>query len=454
MKVLFYHSTYFLNHHLGVLLDEAEKIFREGHEVYFAVCHSVVDVCFINSSCDKSVCKLCKWSTGRALNNLSKGIKRINLDEYKTSRNNSCPNLTFQSLDEIKKIEYKGVKIGYGVLSSYITATRNNDPCFDEVFNEYVNKLLNSTVALTDALDNLIDSLCPDMVCLFNGRFYEHRPAYELSLSKGIKVRCYEVIGGYGEDYYKVHYDNVMPHNIQANIQKVEELWEDKRVSLEKKYEIGKSFFENRRNGKPACDKIYTKNQQSGVMPSNWDSRKRNFVIFNSSEDEFIAIGDEYDSLAFFPSQIIGIKRILSLFSSNSDIHFYLRIHPNLTGIQYKYHTELYKLEDEFSNITVIAADAKVSSYDLMEQAEKIIVFGSTMGMEAAYWKKPVILLGGAVYTPLDLCYKPVDEDELQNLLLSQLEAKDNLIAIKFGYFYMHRDENAKFDYIDFNVEK
>lgn len=451
MKILFYFPSALVAPHFGVLLDEAEIMFRNGHEVYFATCDNVLDVCIMNNQSCNSICKLCHWRTKNDLKLLSQDIHVLHLKDYvgNVAYNNS---FSYHSMSDMKKIEYKGVKIGFAVLSSYITLTRNIDPVFDDKLRKHLDKCLQVSIRLTDAFENLLNSLHPDKVCTFNGRFYETRPVFELSKMKGYPVCCYEVRGGFGEDFYKVKFENNLPHDIRLNMQMIEDCWNDGSKSLEEKIKKGSSFFENRRNGKPAGDKIYIKDQKKGAMPDDWDDSKRNVAIFNSSEDEFMAVSEEYDQLALFPSQIEGIRSILTMYKDDKSFHFYLRIHPNLKDIKYKYHTDLHKLSEEFNNVTVIPGDSIISSYDLMEHAEKVIVFGSTMGMESVYWKKPVILLAGALYTYMDICYKPTSMENLKELIASNLEPKENLPAIKIGYYLMHRDERAKYTFFDFNL--
>ena len=452
MKVVFFSTSAFFPLHFGLMMDEAEIMYRQGHEVYFVYCNNATSFCSQNLTGKQGNCNLCRWSTRHAIHNLSKGIKILNIKDFYENTDNLVQ-FEFKSIDDIKSIEYKNVKIGYGVLSTYISLTRNNEPIFDKTFYSYINNLLNVSRRLTDACEKIIDFLIPDKVNVFNGRLFEFRPVLDYCISKKIPVRSYDVIGGYGEEYYKLSFENCLPHNIKNYNNKVVDLWNSPEVSMEEKKRIGSSFYQNRRNGKPACDKIYIKSQQSGLLPSGWDDSKRNFVIFNSSEDEHVAVGDEYSSLDFFPSQIEGIRTMLKMTEDKKDIHFYLRIHPNLSLIKYSYHKDLYKLAEAFSNITVIPGSDKISTYELMEKSEKVIVFGSTMGLESSFWKKPVINLAGCGYSQSGICFMPKDLPELKDLLISKLTPKDNLFAVQFGYFKMHRNEEDKYKFIDFNFK-
>lgn len=449
MKVLFYHSSVFLDHHMGVLLDEAISLHNQGHEIYFAYCNNLLNTCFSNPKGEKKVCISCKSCTKHALKRLPSQCHIINLKRYKTAY--TTQSFQYTSIRDIKLLQYKNVNIGLGAVSSYITHTRNNEPIIDEECKNYFDYILNDLCNLTDSLESCITSINPDLVCIFNGRLGDDRPMYDLCINKNIEIRCYEVIGGINEEFYKMYYTNCMPHNIKANFELINNLWKETDKTEQEKIEIGKQFFYNRRKGIPTNDKVYIKDQRKGLLPKNWDTTKINIAIFNTSEDEYSSIGDEFDSLQIFPSQLEGIRQMLKMTEDKKNIHFYLRIHPNLANIPYAYHKELYKLPQTYSNITVIPATDPVSTYDLMEQASKIVVFGSTMGVESAFWGKPVILLAAAFYYSKNLCYIPDTSQDLYNYLTCELSPKNNLEAIKWGYYFMYRNSANKCKNIDFN---
>lgn len=79
-----------------------------------------------------------------------------------------------------------------------------------------------------------------------------------------------------------------------------------------------------------------------------------------------------------------------------------------------------------------------------MDHAEKIVVFGSSTGVEGTYIKKPIVLLGGSFYYYLDATYNPKSQEEAIHLILSKLEPKPQLGALKFGYYLMNMDSYSK----------
>ena len=77
-------------------------------------------------------------------------------------------------------------------------------------------------------------------------------------------------------------------------------------------------------------------------------------MIFNSSEDEFTAIGGEYDEKKVFDSQYEGVAHIANLLKDRKDVNVYLRIHPNLANVKYKYHRDLLALGEKYNNLFVM----------------------------------------------------------------------------------------------------
>lgn len=97
-----------------------------------------------------------------------------------------------------------------------------------------------------------------------------------------------------------------------------------------------------------------------------------------------------------FFNQNETIRNIVSHYIDDDSIHFYLRVHPNLKNIN-NYQTQKIK-ELNYKNLTIINAESTIDSYNLMNVSDKILIFSSTMGIEASFYNKVVILLGRAFY--------------------------------------------------------
>lgn len=457
MKYLVFLPQPFWIGSFGLTIDAVAKLATQGHEVFAVVCDNPFKTCNANLNAHSMTCMGCHFIQGTYLKKLPQSVRICRTTEIvgrEISRELKAFNPAYSSVDEIKEIRYKGIEIGRGALSTYITFSRNLNPRLDERFRRFFANILNSSCIQIEAIQNGMKIFSPDCVVVYNGRFSDSRPIYNYCIQNNIQVLCYEANGGYGETpRTRIEYIDSLPHSIAKNTELIQKCWVDSPSAENVKLQIGKDFFSRRRNGLEAGDKAHSASQHLGLLPRNWDPSLRNTVIFNSSEDEFASIGGEFESLALFKSQIEGIRYILNALQTDETFHFYLRIHPNLRHIKYKYHTDLHLLENEFENLTVIKADERISSYTLIDAAEKVVVFGSTIGVEAAYWGKPVILLGAALYYNLDTCYIPKTKLEIKPLLLETLRPKDSNQAAKYGFFVIS-EWGERPTLFDFSPEK
>jgi hypothetical protein len=434
------------------MLSLAEQACSRGDTVKVLVCDSTINICKSNPKAEKIVCAWCGRYRKNQFSSLPKNVEILRYGDFYTPEKKSVVEslkFDYDSVGAIKKLFYKNVKIGYGAFSSYVTLTRNLYPDINDEFRSYFNRYLKAECVLIEVLAGVLDKVRPDLVSLYNGRHFETRPVFEFSRSLGYSTKCYENLKiGKSKRKNFIFFENALPHNIKSIGNLIRGTWDDaKNLTEDEKTAIGESFFNNRKASLFAGDKVYTRNQRYGMMPDGFDESKRNIAIFTSSEDEFASIDNEYDDDQIFASQQRGIAEILEHFKSDSNIHFYVRIHPNLKKIKYRYHLSLLGYCDLYPNVTVIQANDEISSYSLMENVEKVIVFGSTIGVEACYWGKPVILLCAAFYNYLDICYKPKDAEEAFSLITANdLPAKGKADALRYGFYSMY-DRNQDFKY-------
>ncbi|MDA9560649.1 hypothetical protein N9R33_00330 [Schleiferiaceae bacterium] len=437
-----------------LLLDDALTYVNshESNKVVFVTCRGELRPCNNNLNSSKLRCLECighsKYFENKYAHRQINYISLAKLSESENSGTNHS--FSYSSLDDVKKLEYKSIPIGLGIVSSYVSATRNINPIMNGFNRNLLDKLIITSQYLVDSFSSILDSLDLKEVVLFNGRFSGLRDVFESALKNDIKVTTIEyLLTRDNLNASKVMFENALPHDVNYNTKQINELWLNK--GIENKEQLASEFFVRRKHGQFSGDKVFTTGQNKDLLPKNWDKSKRNFVIFNSSEDEYYSIGGDWDTVRVFESQNIGINHIIKRLAGLSDIHIYIRIHPNLKNNNFDYVKDLEKINQK--NVFIIKADSNISSYKLMECSEKCIVFGSTMGVEATYWSKPVINLANSLYNNLDVAYYPESLVELDNLLLGTLEPKPKLGCLKFGLYNIY-DSGESYNYIDYNFAK
>ena len=98
----------------------------------------------------------------------------------------------------------------------------------------------------------------------------------------------------------------------------------------------------------------------------------------------------------------------------------------------------LYNLK--YDNVTIIPPKSNISSYALMESAEKVIVFNSTIGLESSYWGKAVIALGRDFYSEYNVVHQPHNEQEVYEMIdnINLPCLKDEISCFKLACFIMN----------------
>jgi len=418
------------------------------NEVTVLLCDQNSGKCSGNTIGMGLLCYECKKRTNAVLSTI-KGLKVLKMSDY-IEKGIIHGKYNYTSLKELNKIEYKGFEIGYGVSSYYISLTRNLNPKITPKLKRILDDWLECSMTYADVADKVITSDY-DMVYVVNGRLFDSKPFQEIAFSKGIHVILGESTKTINGENVRNNFDNIRVHSVIGNTERILKFWDKSQVPIEERKEKAISFFERRANAIMTNDKIYVKDQKPGLMPDDWDDTKTNIVIFNSSEDEFAAIGGEWEKNNLFESQLAGIRYILAN-TIEPNIHFYLRVHPNLMHIPYKYHTDLYKLPDKFNNVTVIPGNSPVSSYSLMKACDRIVSFGSTMGVESAYAGKATMIMRPCMYYYLNVNYVPENEQDVMDFINGKVEFTPNHEnTLKFSYYY-YNDERRGPDNLECNL--
>lgn len=434
-------------------LECAIKEVNSGNEVHVIQCDKQMRICMHNMYGSSTFCELCHhammtaWKesgindriTIKSFRELLAADDKLNAQKFEVS---------FDSVLGLKTLKYKGAEVGFGAFSSYVSMTRNVMPDITDDFKKFIAFLIRREIEMYDVAERYAKQIEVDKIIFHNGRFSNYKPF--LALSQNLHVNYLVTEHDYCDGKVMSHFvENNNVHEIEPCIKLMKENWEIGKTREDAEY-LGKMFYERRRKGKAAGDVVYTKNQQKGLMPDNWDETKENIAIFNSSEDEFCAVSSQFDSYTLFPTQYDALKAIFEHYKNDTTKHFYVRIHPNLKNVPFKSHLGLYELK--YPNVTFIRPESPISSYDLMDGASKVLIFNSTMGVEATYWGKPVIALTYFYYSAFDAVHTPKNVDELWTMIDNKnLECKYNHDVIKYGY-WLYRVNYPEFKYAKYKI--
>jgi len=436
-KVAFFHSHILWSSHFETELELIELFQKNDAEIISYICDDVLGTCDQTIKFDMFTCSSCikRRKTGLSLVGKTKQIK-IQLNKS-INHYNLSPDI---SISDLVQLKHNNFDFGYASLSSMIHRTRDPYIKISDHFTEFKN-FINISISLYEFYLDSLKKDKPDLIIIFNGRFAYTRAL--LRAAEYLKIEFYTHERGANKDKFML-FKNTMPHNLDYFHESILREWSKSLPSLEIKKNIAEDFYINRRNGKPQDWVSFITKQQKNLLPEKFNPSNYNIGIFMSSEDEFSAIGDSWKR-PFFNSQVEGLKFLFRESYIEDNIHFYIRMHPNSSKLQ-SFIDEINQFSS--NNITIIEPLSPISSYDLLDNVDKVITFGSTIGIEGAFWGKPVINLDNAFYFNLDVCYNPLSKESIIDLVKNKnLVPKPKENIYPYGYYF------SVFGY-DYNIYK
>ena len=315
--------------------------------------------------------------------------------------------------------------------SSMITFIRDHE-LDTQKYTYRINRELKNTLDVLTTIENYYKTFSPDEVYVFNGRMSVFAPIILYCKQNNINFRVFEFSFNF-EKYHLI--EQSTPFDRDYQYKEIVNLWNDKSTYLSEKEEKAKVFFENQRGGVSIVEQSYIGLQNKEIDETRIKG-KEVITFFNSSVDEFAAVPGWEDYIYIFEDETKAIEEICLHYINDTQKIFVLRIHPNLKFIDNTQNKDLLRLKT-LKNLIIIEAHSPIRSYSLLDKSDKIITFGSTIGVEACYYGKLVICLGLSFYEHLDVAYIPKNKEELYSYIDNkELLPKPKENALPYGYWF------------------
>jgi hypothetical protein len=417
--------------HLETELELAQLHLDKGDLVTMIFCDAALSFCVINPKNDLSMCRVCQQGRKVGLRLLSTPIKVLPLSQlvaaYAEKLQQAKIPAYFPDYDSLFDFEVDDFKIGASVMSSLNFISEKAKP--DVTKNPgMVEAAVRSGLAVHYGFLDYLDQNQCDRCYILNGRLAEVRGAIRACEKRGIEFYTHE--RGRDLNSYQV-VKNSLPHDREyvkrAIAQSVQEA-----VPEDKKFSLADQFYQERKRGIIPFWHSYLKKQKKGVLPPQWLNSSHRVAVFTSTEAEMAAL-PEFNTNPLYPNQEEGLVRLIREMSARRfDGILAIRTHPN-SKEPFDLESRLRDVGHDF--ILLIAPESELDSYALLDTCHKAVTFGSTIGIEAAYWNKPSVLLGPSIYEHLGGTYNPASHEEAVEMLLSPLPPKGREAAINYGYY-------------------
>jgi hypothetical protein len=424
----------------GLELELISSLVSMGNTPTVISCKGLLPWCYGNPEHKKIKCDLCVKTRTRGQD--LAGVDPSNVFNLKIDSENKriLDKLALETSDDVtdmndvKELTFKGIKIGPGIAATLSHTLKNPQPDL-ELNSNLLHKLIQSSLYIVQALPELLGVRACDKFVVANGRLATNWTASRVAESLGLQVYSYEYLVGTGHLQIVPSSPVHDIHHLHKRITACAELLKQS-PAVQTDAEI---WFEDNRYPKQDVTKDvpitlskanrFIEDQSRGLLPNEFNPEMRNIAVFLSSEWEYAALPGWENLLG--ESQLQVISKIISEKSLDQNLIFWIRAHPHSTGNRNLDLLRISELQD--TKIRIIPPESEVDTYALLEASEKVLTFGSTVGVEAAYWGKPSILCGRADYENLDCCYRPVSVSEIVDLLNDTLAAPDRSTALPFA---------------------
>jgi hypothetical protein len=329
---------------------------------------------------------------------------------------------------QIRALTYRGTPMGKAILQVH---PDRNTPITDEHYwpRRWLARAARSYAFVLDQTLALIERRGVTAALAFNGRFLHDRAVAEAAALAGIPLLSTD-LGGTDADFDLTIEPTHDWSTFQRRVVEIFDGWDP-----EERVEIGSSWFLDRVQHKDPQNALFVEAQRRGEMVDIPEGATV-VAFFSSSGDEMAEL--EFDWSEYFGGQGSALRTLADVCRSRPDTLLVVRSHPH------KRIKPARDVEEWLADVAAAAPDihldpySPIDSYSLMRRADIVVTYGSTTGIEAAFARKPVIVMGPSAYGELDCVMAVHSPEELARALDTAAPGEWNS-AVAFGLMMRKR---------------
>ena len=269
-------------------------------------------------------------------------------------------------------------------------------------------------------------------VVVYNGRFTHDRAVAAAAHSLGVRVLYYDT-GGYDTNFDLTEATTHDWAHLQGRMLEMYRGWDGTERDR-----IGSEWFENRRTHTDVNNQRYTGIQEQGRVEQLPDAQKL-VVYFSSSDDELVEL--DIDWQQYFGSQERALQLLADVCRQEPSTALVVRTHPHMRLKPAEDLADWLAVVDAISPDIHFGPDSPVDSYALMDRADVVFTYGSTSGVEAGYFNRPVVVMGPSAYDQLGCARLITDVQEIAEAIESP-PIPNPSAAIAYGLMMQRRGFN------------
>jgi len=346
-------------------------------------------------------------------------------------------------MDQLREFEYKNFPFGRHVLSHLVSLKRDRFVPDRIVQTLGLRFLINSISTYEEIMELIPDG--SDFVYIWGGRRSSEAPMKFAAQSWNSKIYFFEE----GSALDKIYITENDPIGFEQSYLDIV-AWEKERRSnsqVDVMLQSGQQYFRERKLGTSKEPNFRWFLRNSVPVEVHKSHGRPILSIFTSSDWEFA----EYDSFknpggrSEFHNQYETLNRIINDPEILNRFQLIVRWHPNHKVAGEHEKQKIMNLISSNPQLTHYEFNNPVNSYDLVQKSDIVLVFGSTIGIEAAAANIPTILLGDANYSGLGAVYEPKSYESLKLILNSKIAELPNYWSFVWADWLNNRGSQLKF---------
>lgn len=323
---------------------------------------------------------------------------------------------------ELTALDYHGLPLYEYVVPSVLRSLCTGDIRRNAVSERVLRGYLQTAIVMTEACETLLATEQPDVVVMTNGLFSAERIMLESARRKGVSVVTYER----GMPANSI----LLDHNRPACWFDLEDFWPAVRgrpLASEQNERLD-AYLEQRAAGNVGIQQLWPTmdtDRQGLLQRFRLDPNKPLAVMFTNILWDTAVFGRDvaYDGMSDW------VASTIQAFADWPEAQLLIRVHPSEVRLAMQESRDriVDRIASSFSrlprNVRMVAPDDVASSYALMQLARFVLVYTSTIGLEAAVRGSRVIVGGRPHYRGRGFTWDVNTREDYPQLLRAAVES-------------------------------
>jgi len=400
----------------------------EGIPVVYFACHSGMSHCVLGTNRDivhkSPPCKSCIYQS----KTLYKNVETFQRSNLPTSSVNwfdyqrdpqladAIANLPLQNL---MTFEWQGLPLGALCLPGLRWILRIHHLSDDENTRYLLREYILSAWNVGQKFSKLLDETEPRAVVVFNGQFFPESIARYIAQKRGIRVITHEVglqpASAFFTDGEATAYPIRIPDEFELNNDQNAKL----DAYLAKRFQgdftmAGIKFWADMKGLEADASFLQKASEFKQIVPIFTN------VIFDTSQPHANTV---------FEDMFDWLDMTLEVIREHLDTLFVIRAHPDELRVRKSSRETVEgwassRGVDKEPNVIFVSPNESLSSYELIQKSKFVMVYNSTIGLEASIMGAAVLCGGKARFTQYPTVFFPQTVDEVRSRMEEFLDAE------------------------------